>query len=122
MGRRVEKTRGGGRYTEAGYFGFIRSGLRQKSMRWPPKYDVMNAAKRPYDGPDKRRKFEYLCNGCKQWCAGKEVAVDHIVECGSLKTFEDIPRFAATLFCEEDNLQVLCKECHNIKTQEAKKK
>ena len=73
MGRRVTKTRGGGRYTEAGYFGFIRSGLRQKSMRWPPKYDVMNAAKRPYDGPDKRRKFEYLCNGCKYWHAGLEV-------------------------------------------------
>jgi 5-methylcytosine-specific restriction endonuclease McrA len=122
MGRRVGKTRGGERYTEAGYFGFIRSGLRQKSMKWPPKYDVMNKAKRPYNGPDKRRKFEYLCAGCEQWCAGKDVAVDHIVECGSLKTFEDLPRFVATLFCEEDNLQVLCKDCHNIKTQEAKKK
>lgn len=120
MGRRVEKTRGGGRYTEAGYFGFIRSGLRQKSMRWPPKYDVMNKAKRPYTGPDKRRKFEYLCNGCDQWCAGKEVAVDHIVECGSLKSYDDLARFVETLFCEEDNLQVLCKDCHHTKTQEAK--
>ena len=109
MGRRVAKTRGGGRYTEAGYFGFIRSGLRQKSMRWPPKYDVMNKAKRPYTGPDKRRKFEYLCNGCKQWCAGKEVAVDHIKECGSLKSYDDLAQFVETLFCEEDNLQVLCK-------------
>ena len=27
MASRVPKTRGGGRYTEAGYFGFIRSGL-----------------------------------------------------------------------------------------------
>lgn len=122
MGRRVAKTRGGGRYTEAGYFGFIRSGLRQKSMRWPPKYDVMNKAKRPYTGFDKRRKFEYLCNVCKQWCAGKEVAVDHIKECGSLKSYDDLAQFVETLFCEEDNLQVLCKGCHNIKTQEAKKK
>ena len=62
------KPYGGGRYTKAGYFGFIRSGLRQKSMRWPPKYDVMNAAKRPHQGTDKRRKFDYQCNGCKKWC------------------------------------------------------
>lgn len=113
---------GGGRYTKAGYFGFIRSGLRQKSMRWPPKYDVMNAAKRPHKGKDKRRKFDYQCNGCKKWCKGSEVSVDHIQECGSLKDFDDLPRFVETLFCEADNLQVLCKTCHDKKSKEARAK
>ena len=116
MVTRVPKTRGGGRYTEAGYFGFIRSGLRQKSMKWPPKYDVMNAAKRPYKGSDKRRRFEYKCASCKNWKKGSEVSVDHIKECGSLKSYDDLPRFVKNLFCEEDNYQALCKPCHKLKT------
>lgn len=115
---RVEKTRAGNTWSESKYFGFIRSGLRRMSSRWPVKYQVMEEARRPYRGPDKRTKWEYQCNHCKQWFKTKDVAVDHIVPCGSLKTFDDLPRFVETLFCEKENLQVLCSGCHNIKTQE----
>lgn len=118
----VQRLRGGGRYTEAEYFGFIRSGLRHKSNRWPVKYDVLNAAKRPYKGPNKRQKFEWQCNVCKKWVGGKEIAVDHIIPAGSLKTFTDLPRFVETLFCEKDNLQAICTGCHSIKTSEERKK
>ena len=85
-------------------------------------YQVMNAASRPYKGPDKRRKKEYQCNVCKGWFAQKEVAIDHIKPCGTLKTFEDLPSFVSTLFCEQDNLQCICSACHSIKTQEERKK
>ena len=115
------KPYGGGRYTKAGYFGFIRSGLRQKSMRWPPKYDVMAAAKRPHKGGDKRRKFDYQCNICKGWFKGTDVSVDHIVPCGSLQCFADLPGFVERLFCEADGLQVACTTCHQNKTNEDKK-
>ena len=122
MPTKKPRTHAGGSYTKAGYFGFIRSGLRAKWTRYPPKYQVLNAAKRPYMGSDKRRKFEYQCNACKNYFPQKEVQVDHKVPCGSLKDYDDLPRFVERMFCEPEDLQVLCKPCHNRKTQEERKK
>jgi len=118
MGRIVEKTRAGGTWSEARYFSFIRSLLRRGFMRYPVKFQVKNEASRPYKGSDKRRKKEYQCAVCSGWFADKEVAVDHIVPCGSLKSYDDLPRFVSTLYCEANNLQVICSTCHQIKTNE----
>lgn len=113
---RVEKKRAGGTWSEARYFSFIRSALRSAFRKYPAKYQVKAEASRPYVGTDKRRKKEYQCNVCKGWFADKEVAVDHIIPCGSLKTYEDLPKFVSTLFCEKENLQIICDSCHRIKT------
>lgn len=119
---RVPKTRGGDRYTESGYFGFIRSGLRAKWVRWPVRYDVLNESKVPYDGPDKRTKFLYKCAICGGKFKQKEVEVDHYpVACGSLRCFEDLPHFVSTLFCEKENLRVVCKSCHTEYSNEQRK-
>ena len=118
MGRRVEKTRAGGTWSEARYFGFIRSGLRAMWQKYPVKWQVLQEAKRAYSGSDKRKKWEYQCNSCKGWFMGKDVSVDHIKPAGSLKTYDDLPRFVQGLLCERENLQVLCKDCHHTKTQE----
>jgi 5-methylcytosine-specific restriction endonuclease McrA len=119
--QRVERTRGGGRYTESEFMGFIRAALRQKSRRWAPIYQCLNAARRPSKSTNKRLRWEFLCAHCGGWFAQKSVSVDHIRPAGSLRTLEDLPQFVATLFCEEDNLQCLCHECHNLKTQKDKK-
>jgi len=118
MGRIVEKTRAGGTWSSARYFSFIRSLLRRGFMKYPVKFQVKNEASRPYKGSDKRRKKEYQCAVCSGWFADKEVAVDHIVPCGSLKSYDDLPRFVSTLYCEANNLQVICNTCHQIKTNE----
>lgn len=119
MGRTVPKTRAGERWTEAKYFGFIRSGLRRMSMRWPVKHDVMEAARRAKPKSKAgRHRFEYKCAGCKKWFKGADVAVDHITPAGTLKSFDDLPGFVERLFCEADNLQVLCNTCHDKKTKE----
>jgi 5-methylcytosine-specific restriction endonuclease McrA len=122
MPRTVDKTRAGDTWSESRYFSFIRSALRRSFMKYPVKYQVKNAASRPYVGSDKRRKKEYQCAVCDSWCADKDVAVDHITPCGSLKTFEDLPKFVATLFCEKENLQIICNTCHQIKTNEERAK
>ena len=116
------KTRNAGTMTESAFWSFIRSTLRQKSRWWKPISLAKQKAKRKYKGPNKRQKFEYLCNVCKQYFPDKEINVDHIVPAGSLRCANDLPGFVERLFCEIDNLQVLCNVCHNKKTQDEKSK
>jgi len=118
---RVPKTRNSGTMTESAFWSFIRSALRQKSRWWKPITECKMKARRPYKGPNKRQKFEYLCNSCKTWFPEKQINVDHIVGAGSLNCGQDLPGFVDRLFCEQDNLQVLCTTCHDHKTKLEKK-
>jgi 5-methylcytosine-specific restriction endonuclease McrA len=106
--------------TESAFWSFIRSALRQKSRWWKPISIAKQKAKRAYKGKNKRQKFEYKCAGCGNYFPDKEVNVDHIIPAGKLNSYGDLPEFVRKLFCEEDNLQVLCKKCHDIKTKQDK--
>jgi 5-methylcytosine-specific restriction endonuclease McrA len=116
------KTRNAGTMTESAFWSFIRSTLRQKSRWWKPITQCKLEARRTYTGPLKRQKFEYQCNTCKKWFPEKKINVDHIVGAGSLNCGADLEGFVERLFCEQDNLQVLCEDCHNKKTQLEKQK
>ena len=111
------KTRNGGTMTNAMFWSFIRSALRQKSRWWRPITQCKMASRRPYKGTNKRQKFEYQCNQCKNWFPDKETAVDHKIPAGSLNSGDDLKGFVERLFCEEEHLQVLCKTCHDTKTK-----
>jgi 5-methylcytosine-specific restriction endonuclease McrA len=117
---RVVKNRNAGTMSESAFWSFIRSGLRQKSRWWKPITECKLSARRPYTGPLKRQKFEYQCNSCKKWYPEKKINVDHIVPAGTLTCANDLPAFVERLFCEQENLQVLCETCHNEKTQKEK--
>jgi 5-methylcytosine-specific restriction endonuclease McrA len=119
---KVVKTRNSGTLSESGFWSFIRSALRQKSRWWKPISECKQKVKRPYKGPNKRQKFEYQCNECKQWHPEKNINVDHIIPAGTLKCANDLPGFVERLFCEIDNLQVLCANCHDKKTKDEKSK
>lgn len=107
MGRRVERTRASGTWTEARYWSFIRSALRAAFQKYPVKYHAKRAA---------MREGGYECASCNELFKSGEVQVDHIVPCGSLKSYADLAGFAERMFCEVDGFQVLCKECHQDKT------
>jgi 5-methylcytosine-specific restriction endonuclease McrA len=114
------KTRNAGTMTESAFWSFIRSGLRQKSRFWKPITQCKMSNRRTYKGPLKRQKFEYQCAECSQWFPEKKINVDHITPAGSLRCANDLPGFVERLFCEIDNLQILCSTCHNVKTQNEK--
>ena len=116
----VPRTRGGGRYTDASFWAFIRSGLRAKHSRWAPRYAVLASAKRPYKGKNARQKFEYKCAVCKKYFLQREVEVDHLIPCGSLRSYEDLPGFVERMFVEEEGYRVVCKPCHLTITKESK--
>jgi len=114
---KVPRPRNAGTMTESAFWSFIRSALRQKSRWWKPILQAKLAARREYKGPNKRQKFEYQCATCNTWFPEKKINVDHIQPAGSLNCAADLPGFVERLFCEIDNLQVLCEKCHDVKTK-----
>jgi len=106
-------------WTSARYWQFIRSALRAAWSKYPVKYQVLQSSRRTVVG--QRHKFEYQCVECKEWFQQKDVQVDHIHAAGSLRDYKDLPRFVENLFCGADNLQILCKADHKVKTLEERR-
>ena len=114
----VEKTRASGTMTEAQYFQKIRSALRNGFRYWKPATKALELASRPYVGENKRQKKEYQCVVCREWFKRTEVQIDHLVPCGTLRSYDDIGPFIEHLTIEGvENYQVLCKPDHLIKTK-----
>jgi hypothetical protein len=117
----VPRTRNAETITESEFWSKIRSALRLAFRYWKPMQQALDLASRPSKSKDKKIKKEYLCKECTDWFPRKEVHIDHIEECGSLRNFEDIQGFIERLTVEDVNgFQVLCKPCHLTKTKEAK--
>jgi len=113
---KAPKTRNNNTWTEAKYRGFIRSALRRTSMRWGP---INSVKKKAWV-----ERGKYLCAGCKQVVSltlngKKNVFVDHKVPVVDTEEgFQGWDVFIERLFCEESNLEVLCKSCHDTKSAE----
>ena len=116
------KTRNGGSWTEAKYNGFIKNNLRKASMKWPPVSKALADAR--------VRRGIYICNNCKEEVPAsikkdgkrlKNAIVDHIEPIiDPALGFETWDKCIERMFCEADNLQVLCRECHEEKSNEEK--
>lgn len=113
--------RNGGKWTEGRFRGFITSALRGAMRRWPPKFEALKLAfaGTKVNPKTKRKAKHFTCAECEKEFVQANVQVDHKVPIGSCKTWDE---FIEKLFCETDNLQVLCKPCHKKKTKEERKK
>lgn len=115
-----EKIRNSGNWTQARFNSFVKSMLRQGTRRWGPIQECLKDARvsRGY----------YLCNGCKEEVTAtikedrkrvKNAIVDHIHPiidpAVGFTTWDDC---IERMFCEKENLQVLCKNCHDKKSTE----
>lgn len=115
-------TRCSGTMTESQWLAWVRSALRSKWLRWPPRAQAITAARRAYRGPNKLQKWEVECALCHGWFKLKEIEVDHYPhDAGSILSFADIGPFVDRLYCEVTNLRVLCKPCHKAYTLSASK-
>lgn len=119
---KLARERNAGTMTNAMFWSFIRSALRNKSRWWKPITQCRMNSRRAYKGTNKRQKFEYQCNKCKNWFPDKEIAVDHKIPVGSLNSGDDLKGFVERLFCEVEDLQCLCNDCHDVKTKLEKPK
>lgn len=104
-----------GAWTEGRWNSFITSILRSGSRRWPPKYSTLNLAKttKKINVKTGRLAQHFLCATCQEEFVAKDVQVDHRIPIGTDKTWDE---FIEGLYCEADNLQVLCLDCHKKKT------
>lgn len=110
-------------WTEGRLQGFIIGVLRAGHKRWPPKYEVKNAAKLgKKTNPATGRVAEFFeCAICKGDFTNKDVEVDHINPVVDPSTgFKDWNTFIERLFCGPNNYQLVCKGCHKKKSAEEK--
>lgn len=112
-----ERPRNNGTFTEAMFWSYLRATLRNRTRFWKPIVQCRLNGRRAYKGANKRQKFEYQCNYCKKWFTDKNVAVDHIIPAGALNCAADLPGFVERLFVEVEGLQLLCNQCHDLKTK-----
>lgn len=118
--KKMAKPYNHGTMTEAQFLAWIRSILRSKWLRWIPRGEALKLARRPYKGTNKAQKWEYECAMCGGMFGLKEVEVDHIKEAGAIPSIEAVGEFCKNLYCEIDNLRILCCPCHSVYTYSQK--
>lgn len=109
----------------------IFSAIKRTFSKSPYHREALNKAKCPRKKGPKGGK-RYRCAKCKKDFGIRDVQVDHIdpvVPIGTLSKDMSWDEIVSRIFCEEDNLQVLCTRCHEKKSKaennlrkEAKKK
>lgn len=102
------KTRNNGEWTEARFRGFIVSTLRRASLRWNP-VGVAKSNSRVSRGI-------YSCAICGGRFKPSEIVVDHIEPVVPISGFDSWDGYINRMFCDSSGLQVLCNECHKVKT------
>lgn len=111
--------RNGGRWTEAKWRSFIVSLLRSGQRRWPPKQEAVKSAKvgKQINEATGRLADHYRCAACGNVFPLKQVQADHIEPViDPAVGFVDWGTYITRMFCEKDNYQILCKDCHKAKT------
>lgn len=116
--------------TQARFENAIISGMRTAFARYSPKYlEVLMAARIEKDNINKDgsvskvKSVWYKCNVCGELSKAGSVDIDHIVpvvEIGKSRHDYNLQEFKDRLDCDISNLQVICEECHNKKTEEEK--
>lgn len=116
-----EKVRCSGQWTEARFHSFVKSQLRQGSRKWAPIQEVLKEAR--------VARGVYLCAGCEEEVTKtvldsetrkrvNNVHVDHIEPVVPVTGWVSWDSCINNMFCEKDNLQVLCSACHKEVTAE----
>ena len=119
----TDKKRNGGEWTEARFKSFVTSALRAASRRWPPKYKALKEAfvGKKVNAKTGKMAMHYKCADCKDLFVAVDVQVDHIKPVvDPKKGFISWDDFISRMFCEIENLQVMCKPCHKVKTDQEK--
>lgn len=96
--------------------------LRRLTLRYPPAIRAVNRTREEYFiksklGKDLKR-VKYTCANCgKKDLKRSEMNLDHKIPVVSSEGFTDWNDFINGLFCDEENLWLICIPCHEEKTK-----
>lgn len=101
--------------------GLIKGALRRVFSRSELRKAVLDSSIVMYSDPERKRVKKWSrCNVCKLLHPTYQMEVDHLVPVVGFNEIS-IELTADTLidriWCEQNNLQVLCDPCHNLKTK-----
>ncbi len=113
---------------------YLKNAIRRASYRHPARAQALNRHRiaAPPDWPNKRVRFVYQCQACKQYFEQKQVQCDHIFSIVPLTGWPDAPKselyrwvpglpdwnpIIYRTFVDPDQMQPLCRPCHKDKTK-----
>lgn len=110
--------------TESSFLSWVRGGIRRGMWnKSPVKLEFINLNRRRIKNPNERsaKRFPEVWGGTCELCKGEfltsQLDVDHVEGNHSLKKLEDIQTFVeAIVLVTLEDLQLLCKDCHNDKS------
>ena len=107
--------------TEAEYFTWLRGQLRRIWANWPVKNEFKKSKLVPvFDGcgvTSKRVKSVGQCVFCNKWHPNSSLQIDHIDDIGYFgRTPDTVGEWLFKSLCGGENMQLVCVECHKIKT------
>ena len=113
--------------TKSAFMAWIRGGIRRSLWsRSPIKLEFIKKNRILIENPSKARKnkthvFGAVCVFCGKQHPLKNIEVDHKSGNNSLREVDDIgPFIMSIVMVTEDDLQLVCKDCHKIKTHAEK--
>ena len=100
---------------------FLIPKLRRASRYWRAKNECRNNAKviiedGKYKNGNIRYKTKFKCNICHQLFEANETNIDHINAVVGVEGFTNWDDYINNMFCEVNNLQLVCHGCHDAKT------
>ena len=104
--------------TKASFFSWLRGCLRRAVWeKYPIKIQVKNeGCSAPPDDYQGRAKSGAFCSLSGVWVPKSYLEVDHIIGNVSLKDWNDVEPFVKHLCAVKENLQLVSKEAHKIKS------
>jgi hypothetical protein len=109
--------------TKSAFFTWMRGNLRRALWeRYPPKIQFKNSmCKTPPADYKGKAKSGTECSLTGEWTPKSYLEVDHIIGQASLKDWEDVTAFIKHLCTNTDNMQLVGKDAHKIKSYAERK-
>lgn len=109
-----------GKWTKSRFNSFIQSALRTASVRWEPRSMTLNDAfvGKKINVKTGRLAKHFECSLCHEHFPQKDVEVNHKIPVVPVEGFDSWDAVIERMFCEKNELEVLCKPCHKTVTAE----